>query len=97
MRKFALILPMALCACTSFQYGATTPPTTKTIGQQEIDAAHCERAANREINSTSGLITDFLLGTTIIGVPLAIANDRHRAQLAYAQCMAERGYTVAGR
>lgn len=90
----ALCVPM-LSSCGTFKLATSIQaPVDKSASQKETDALVCTHRADLAMNSASQQAKDFLLGATIIGVPLAQQMDKVTARNAFADCMTARGYNL---
>jgi hypothetical protein len=84
----------ALAGCGTFQLGTSVPPAGKTADQQQLDTLTCKDQASMAVNSGANQAGDFLLGMTIIGVPIAYQSDKQKQRDVFAACMRQKGYQV---
>lgn len=54
----------------------------------------CKDKAATEANTDARVAGSFVAGLTIIGAPIAIAEERRKQREVFAACMTERGYRV---
>jgi hypothetical protein len=94
LRLPLLLLPALIAACGTFNLGNVSPQANKTADQQQLDILTCKDKANLAINSAGHQTADFFLGLTVVGAPVAYANDKSKAREVYAECMQARGYVV---
>lgn len=94
MKKLILLACVGLTACGTFPLGTSYPQRGQT--QAETDAAilYCKDRASTEANTDARVAGSFVAGLTIIGAPIAIAEERRKQREVFAQCMTERGFKV---
>jgi hypothetical protein len=90
----ALLLTCGVAACGTFNLGNVHPQANKTADQQQLDMLTCKDQASLAVNSAGHQTADFFLGLTVVGAPVAYANDKARARAVFADCMQARGYVV---
>jgi hypothetical protein len=88
------LLTFGVAACGTFNLGNVRPQTGKTAEQQQLDTLTCKDQANLAANSAGRQTGDFLLGLTIVGVPVAYEMDKAKQRQVFADCMQARGYVV---
>jgi len=90
-----LMIPMFFSGCGTFKLsGGIYPPAGKNSDQQQTDYLTCKDQALMEANTAGRQTGSFLLGMTIIGVPLAYELEKAKQREVFAECMRARGYTV---
>jgi hypothetical protein len=94
MKKSIIALSILLAGCGSFQLGTSYPAQGQTRAQLEQDILVCKDRASTEANTTGRQVGAFLAGLTIVGAPVAIADDRRKQREVFSACMTERGYRV---
>jgi hypothetical protein len=90
----ALILTCGVAACGTYNLGNVRPQANRTADQQQLDTLTCKDQASLAVNSAGHQTADFFLGLTVVGAPVAYANDKARARAVFADCMRARGYVV---
>jgi hypothetical protein len=90
----ALLLTCGVAACGTYNLGNVRPQPNRTADQQQLDTLTCKDQASLAVNSVGHQTADFFLGLTVIGAPVAYANDKARARAVFADCMQARGYLV---
>lgn len=94
MRAAALLVCVALSACGTFPLGTSYPLQGQTRAQTDQSIAECQLRAHEEANSPSRVAGSFVAGATLVGAPVAVAEERRKQREVFAQCMTERGYRV---
>jgi hypothetical protein len=75
--RLALIsLPLMTAACGTYNLGNVRPQANKTADQQQLDMLTCKDQASLAVNSAGHQTADFFLGLTVVGAPVAYANDK---------------------
>lgn len=95
MIKFATtLLCLTLVGCGSFPLGTSYPQKGQT--QAETDAAilFCKDRAKDEASTPGRVAASFVAGATIVGAPVAIAEDHRKQREVFATCMHERDFYV---
>lgn len=90
----AALTTLTLTACGSFPLGTSYPQQGQTRAETEQNILFCKDKARTEVDTTGRQIGSFLAGMTIIGAPIAIADERRAQREIFAACMTERGYKV---
>jgi len=83
-----------MVACGTFPLGSVLPQAGKSKDQQQLDTLTCKDKATLSSQAASKQIGDFLLGMTIIGVPVAYEMDKSNQRDIFKTCMEEKGYRV---
>jgi len=94
MKKLILLSVVALAGCGSFPLGTSYPQQGQTQAQTDQNILVCKDRAKDEANTDARVAGSFVAGLTIIGAPIAIAEERRKQREVFAQCMTERGYKV---
>jgi hypothetical protein len=89
-----MLMTCGLAACGTYNLGNVRPQANKTADQQQLDMLTCKDQASLAVNSAGHQTADFFLGLTVVGAPVAYANDKARARAVFADCMQARGYVV---
>jgi hypothetical protein len=89
-----LLLAIGIAACGTYSLGNVRPQTNRTADQQQLDTLTCKDQASLAVSSAGHQTADFFLGLTVVGAPVAYANDKARARGVFADCMRARGYVV---
>jgi hypothetical protein len=89
-----LLMTCSLAACGTYNLGNVRPQPSKTADQQQLDMLTCKDQASLAVNSAGHQTADFFLGLTVVGAPVAYANDKARARAVFGDCMQARGYVV---
>jgi hypothetical protein len=89
-----LLVACGVAACGTYNLGNVRPQPNRTADQQQLDMLTCKDQANLAVNSAGHQTADFFLGLTVVGAPVAYANDKSRARAVFANCMQARGYVV---
>lgn len=94
--RLLLVTTVALLctACGSFPLGTSYPLRGQSQTQVDTDILFCKDRAKNEANTDARVAGSFIAGLTIVGAPIAIAEERRKTREVYAECMAERGYRV---
>lgn len=97
MKKLALkivsIVVVLLCsACGTYQLGYSKGQQGQTPEQLQLDMLTCKDQARNEANSADRQAGAFLLGMTLVGVPLAYELEKKKSREVYGTCMQARGY-----
>jgi hypothetical protein len=90
----ALLLVCGISGCGTFTLGNVRPQAGRTAEQQQLDTLTCKDQASLAVNSAGRQTGDFLLGMTIVGVPVAYEMDKAKQRQVFADCMKARGYVV---
>jgi hypothetical protein len=93
-RQIALECQHTSHACGTYNLGNVRPQANKTADQQQLDMLTCKDQASLAVNSAGHQTAGFFLGLTVVGAPVAYANDKARARAVFADCMQARGYVV---
>jgi hypothetical protein len=88
------LLMCSIAACGTFNLGNVRPQSGRTAEQQQLDTFTCKDQASLAVNSAGRPTGDFLLGMTIVGVPVAYEMDKAKQRQVFADCMQARGYMV---
>lgn len=92
MKLIVISLCIGLTGCGTFQLG--TVAGDKPTAQRDQDIVSCRDRAAAEANTTARAAASFLVGMTIVGAPLAAAEDMRKQREVFGACMQERGYVV---
>lgn len=94
MKLAITLLCLGLVGCGSFPLGTSYPQKGQT--QPETDAAilFCKDRAKDEASTPGRVTGSFVAGATIVGAPVAIAEDRRKQREVFAACMRERDFYV---
>ena len=95
MKKLILLSALALAGCGTFPLGTSYPQQGQTQAQTDLSILACKDRAQTEANTDARVAGSFVAGLTIVGAPIAIAEERRKQREVFAQCMTERGYIVA--
>lgn len=93
-KSLIVVAALALTACGSFPLGTSYPQKGQTQSQVDQDILVCKDRAHTEANTDARQVGSFVAGMTIIGAPIAVAEERRKQREVFAQCMTERGYKV---
>jgi hypothetical protein len=93
-KSLIVVAALALTACGSFPLGTSFPQNGQTQATVDTDILICKDRAKNEASTDARIAGSFVAGLTIVGAPVAIAEDRRKQREVFAQCMTERGYTV---
>jgi hypothetical protein len=84
----SLLALLSLClltvACGTYNLGNVRSQPNRTADQQQLDMLTCKDQATLAVNSAGHQTADFFLGLTVVGAPVAYANDKARER---AQCL----------
>lgn len=94
MRATLIITTLLLAGCGSFPLGTSYPDEGQTQEQLRADILWCKDQAHMAADTTSRQVGSFLAGMTIIGAPVAIADERRFQREYFAKCMTDKGYRV---
>lgn len=95
MRALSILLPLVLLAgCTTFTLGYVQPQDGKSADEQAMSTIICKDRAYAEAHTLARDASNFALQVTLIGTPIAAAQDRARQRESFIACMKERGYVV---
>lgn len=94
MKKLILLACVALAGCGSFPLGTSFPQQGQTRSVMDQDILVCKDHAKDEANTDARVAGSFIAGLTIVGAPIAIAEERRKQREVFAQCMTDRGYRV---
>jgi hypothetical protein len=86
-RLTLLSLSMLTAACGTYNLGNVRPQPNRTADQQQLDMLTCKDQASLAVNSAGHQTANFFLGLTVVGAPVAYANDEARARAVFADCM----------
>lgn len=92
-KGWTLAVALALTGCGTFQLGTVAAPS-QTVAQRDADMATCRDRAYLEANTSGRSAASFLAGLTIVGAPIAVAEDMRKQREVFGRCMQERGYVV---
>ncbi len=98
--RFCRFLPAvaiaSLCAaCGTFQLSSgAIPLSPKSQDQMQLDNLACKDRARLEASTTERQTGAFLLGMTIVGLPVAYEIEKSKQREVYKSCMEARGYRV---
>ena len=94
-RLSAILLPCLLLAgCGSFPLGTSYPQQGQTQAQTDMNILVCKERAKNEANTDARVAGSFVAGLTIVGAPIAIAEERRKQREVFAECMTAKGYRV---
>lgn len=83
------------CAgCGSFPLGTAYPLQGQSRDQTQMNVLICQDQAKNEANSNARVAGSFIAGLTIVGAPIAIAEERRKQREVWADCMTAKGYRV---
>jgi len=85
---------ITLTGCGTFNLGYVKPQAGKTPDQQMLDTLTCKDQARLATETAGKQVGDFLLGMTIIGVPMAYELDKKNKREFFKECMNTKGYEV---
>jgi len=93
--KFAACAVGALLctACGTYPLGYSQGRRGQTKEQLQLDMLTCKDEAHNAASSGDRQAGAFLLGMTIVGVPLAYELEKQKTREVYGTCMQARGYT----
>lgn len=92
---FGLVAVAALSGCGTFPLASSiTPLSAKTREQQQLDTLTCKDQAKLAVNTAERQAGNFMLGMTLVGVPLAYELDKKKQREVFKECMEARGYRV---
>lgn len=94
MKKLILLTVLLLAGCGTFPLGTSYPMNGQTRAETDAAILVCKDRAKNEANTDERVAGSFVAGLTIIGAPIAIAEERRKQREVFAQCMTERGWRV---
>jgi len=94
MKKLILLTVVLLTGCGTFPLGVSYPQQGQTQAQTDQNILVCKDRARDEANTDARVAGSFVAGLTIVGAPIAIAEERRKQREVFAACMTERGYKV---
>lgn len=96
MNKSLLIVlsGLALAGCGTFPLGTSYPQHGQTQAETDMNILVCKDRAKNEANTDARVAGSFVAGLTIVGAPIAIAEERRKQREVFSQCMTEKGYHV---
>lgn len=93
-KSLMVITALALTGCGTFPLGTSYPQKGQTQAETDQAILVCKDQAKTEANTDARVAGSFVAGMTIIGAPIAIAEERRKQREVFARCMTERGYRV---
>ena len=87
-------LCFALSGCGTYSLGRAFPQNGETQDQVRLAVLDCQDRAKNEANSDGRVAASFVAGLTIIGAPIAIAEERRKTREVWQDCMKAKGYRV---
>ena len=94
MKRAVLLSVVLLAGCGTFPLGTSYPQQGQTQSQTDQNILVCKDRARDEANTDARVAGSFVAGLTIVGAPIAIAEERRKQREVFAACMTERGYKV---
>lgn len=94
MRSSLILVCLGLAGCGSFPLGTAYAQQGQTRAQLDADILFCKDKARTEADTSARQVGNFIAGLTLVGIPVAVADERRVQREIYAQCMTERGYRV---
>lgn len=95
MKKLiAVALCVAVAGCGTYPLGNAYPLHGETRDQLRLAVLDCQDRAKNEANTSGRVAASFVAGLTIIGAPIAIAEERRKTREVWRDCMNEKGYRV---
>ena len=86
---------VGITGCGTFQLSSgVIPLTRKTQEQLQLDDLQCKDQAKLAANTTGRQTGAFLLGMTIVGVPVAFEMEKAKQREVYKSCMEAKGYSI---
>lgn len=94
MRLILLALVLPLAGCGTFPLGTSYPEHGQTQAETDQSILFCKDQARDAANTDGRVAASFIAGLTIVGAPIAIAEERRKQREVFAECMTARGYRV---
>ena len=89
-----VLLCSALTGCGTYSLGRAFPQKGETQDQVRLAVLDCQDKAKNEANTDGRVAASFAAGLTIIGAPIAIAEERRKTREVWQECMKAKGYRV---
>lgn len=89
-----LVVAAACSGCGSFPLGTAFPERGQSKDEMRLAVLECQDRARNEANSDARVAGAFVAGLTIVGAPIAIAEERRKTREVWQDCMLARGYRV---
>lgn len=83
-----------LTGCGTFNLGYVQPQAGKSPDNQNLDTLICKDQARLAAEAPDRQVGDFLLGFTIIGVPIAYELGKSKQREVFKECMTAKGYQI---
>jgi Short C-terminal domain len=91
----AVLAATAMCSgCGSFPLGTAFPERNQSKDETRLAVLECQDRAKTEANSDARVAGSFIAGLTIVGAPIAIAEERRKTREVWQDCMLAKGYRV---
>ena len=91
----AVLAATVICSgCGSFPLGTAFPERSQSKDETRLAVLECQDRAKNEANSDARVAGAFIAGLTIIGAPIAIAEERRKTREVWQDCMLAKGYRV---
>ena len=87
-------LCLAFSGCGTYPLGRAFPQNGETQDQVRLAVLDCQDRAKNEANSDGRVAAAFIAGLTIVGAPIAIAEERRKTREVWHDCMKAKGYRV---
>lgn len=96
MKQIAIAvgLCLPLVGCGTYQLGRAFAQNGETQDQVRLAVLDCQDRARNEANSDERVAASFVAGLTIVGAPIAIAEERRKTREVWQDCMKAKGYRV---
>jgi hypothetical protein len=91
----AVLAATAICSgCGSYPLGTAFPERNQSKDETRLAVLECQDRAKNEANSDARVAGSFVAGLTIVGAPIAIAEERRKTREVWQDCMLAKGYRV---
>ena len=91
----AVLAATAIClGCGSYPLGTAFGERGQSKDEARLATLECQDRARNEANSDARVAGAFIAGLTIVGAPIAIAEERRKTREVWQDCMFSKGYKV---
>lgn len=91
----AVLAATVICSgCGSYPLGTAFPERNQSKDEIRLATLECKDRAKIEANSDARVASSFFAGLTIVGAPIAIAEERRKTREVWQDCMLAKGYRV---